>query len=37
MTSQATADLLAEVQALIHERERDGVLGMAECVGAASG
>jgi magnesium transporter len=35
MTSQATADLLAEVQALIHERERDGVLGMAERVGAA--
>jgi magnesium transporter len=35
MTSQATADLLAEVQALIHERERDGVLGLAERVGAA--
>jgi magnesium transporter len=35
MTSQATADLLAEVQALIHERERDGVLGLAELIGAA--
>lgn len=35
MTTQATADLLAEVQALIHERERDGVLGLAERVGAA--
>src|SRR5687768_12680064 len=35
MTSQATADLLAEVQALIREREREGVLGMAERVGAA--
>ncbi|HUG29525.1 MAG TPA: magnesium transporter [Candidatus Limnocylindria bacterium] len=35
MTSQATADLLAEVQALIHERERDGVLGLAERVDAA--
>lgn len=35
MTTQATADLLAEVQALIHERERDGVLGLAELIGAA--
>jgi magnesium transporter len=35
MTTQATADLLAEVQALIHERERDGVLGMAEVIGPA--
>ena len=35
MTTQATVDLLAEVQALIHERERDGVLGLAERVGPA--
>jgi magnesium transporter len=35
MTTQATADLLAEVQALIHEREREGVLGLAELIGAA--
>ena len=35
MTTQATADLLAEVQALIRERERDGVLGMAELIGPA--
>jgi magnesium transporter len=35
MTTQATADLLAEVQALIREREREGVLGMAELIGAA--
>jgi magnesium transporter len=35
MTTQATADLLAEVQALIRERERDGVLGLAELIGAA--
>ena len=35
MTSQATADLLTEVQALIRERERDGVLGMAEVIGPA--
>jgi magnesium transporter len=35
MTTQATADLLAEVQALIHERERDGVLGLAELIGPA--
>lgn len=34
-TQQATADLLAEVQALIRERERDGVLGLAASVGAA--
>lgn len=35
MTTQATADLLSEVQALIRERERDGVLGMAELIGPA--
>jgi magnesium transporter len=35
MTSQVTADLLTEVQALIRERERDGVLGMAEVIGPA--
>jgi magnesium transporter len=35
MTTQATADLLAEVQALIHEREREGVLGLAELIGPA--
>jgi magnesium transporter len=35
VSTQATADLLAEVQALIHERERDGVLGLAELIGAA--
>ena len=35
MSTQATADLLAEVQALIHEREREGVLGLAELIGAA--
>ncbi len=35
MTNQATADLLSEVQALIHERERDGVLGLAELIGPA--
>jgi magnesium transporter len=35
MSTQATADLLAEVQALIHERERDGVLGLAELIGPA--
>jgi magnesium transporter len=35
MTTQATVDLLAEVQALIRERERDGVLGMAELIGPA--
>jgi len=32
MTTQATADLLAEVQALIREREREGVLGLAELI-----
>jgi Mg/Co/Ni transporter MgtE len=35
MTTPATADLLSEVQALIRERERDGVLGMAELIGPA--
>ncbi len=35
MTTQATADLLSEVQALIREREREGVLGMAELIGPA--
>jgi magnesium transporter len=35
MSTQATADLLAEVQALIREREREGVLGLAELIGAA--
>jgi magnesium transporter len=35
MSTQATAELLAEVQALIHEREREGVLGLAELIGAA--
>jgi magnesium transporter len=35
MTTQATADLLSEVQALIHEREREGVLGLAELIGPA--
>jgi magnesium transporter len=35
MTTQATADLLSEVQALIREREREGVLGMAEVIGPA--
>jgi magnesium transporter len=35
MTTQATADLLAEVQALIREREREGVLGLAERVAAS--
>ncbi len=35
MTTQATADLLAEVQALIHEREREGVLGLTETIGPA--
>jgi magnesium transporter len=35
MTTQATADLLAEVQALIREREQEGVRGLAERVGAA--
>ena len=35
MSTQAAADLLAEVQALIREREREGVLGMAELIGPA--
>jgi magnesium transporter len=35
MSTQATADLLSEVQALIRERERDGVLGLAELIGPA--
>ena len=35
MTSQATADLLAEVQALIREREREGALGLAANIGPA--
>src|SRR3954471_20856691 len=33
MTSEATSDLLAEIQALIRERERDGVRGLADRVG----
>jgi magnesium transporter len=35
MSTQATADLLSEVQALIREREREGVLGLAELIGPA--
>lgn len=35
MSTQATADLLAEVQALIREREREGVRGLAELIGPA--
>ena len=35
MTTQATADLVAEVQALIREREREGVAGLAELIGPA--
>jgi magnesium transporter len=35
MTTQETAELLAEVQALIREREREGVRGLAERVGPA--
>src|SRR4029079_8974632 len=35
MTTQATADLVAEVQALIREREREGVVGLAELIGPA--
>jgi magnesium transporter len=35
MSTQATSDLLAEVQALIREREREGVLGLAELIGPA--
>jgi magnesium transporter len=35
MTTQQTADLLVEVQALIREREEEGVRGLAERVGPA--
>jgi magnesium transporter len=35
MTTEATADLLAEVQAMIREREREGVVGLAELIGPA--
>lgn len=35
MTTQETAELLAEVQALIREREEEGVRGLAERVGPA--
>src|SRR5258706_4161333 len=35
MTTQATADLVPEVQALIRDREREGVLGLAELIGPA--
>jgi magnesium transporter len=35
MTSSQTAELLTEVQALIREREREGVAGLAERVGPA--
>jgi magnesium transporter len=35
MTSSQTNDLLAEVQALIREREREGVAGLAERIGAS--
>jgi magnesium transporter len=35
MTTGQTADLLTEVQALIRERERDGVRGLAERIGPA--
>jgi magnesium transporter len=35
MTSSQTAELLTEVQELIREREREGVAGLAERVGAA--
>ena len=37
MTSQETAELLAEVQALIREREREGVVGLAERIAPPSG
>jgi magnesium transporter len=33
MTTPATAELLDEIQGLIRERERDGVLGLAERIG----
>ena len=35
MTSAKTSELLAEVQALIREREREGVVGLAERIGPA--
>ena len=35
MTSAQTGELVAEVQALIREREREGVIGLAERIGAA--
>ncbi|HET9540574.1 MAG TPA: magnesium transporter [Candidatus Limnocylindria bacterium] len=35
MTSAQTTELLAEVQALIREREREGVVGLAERIGPA--
>jgi magnesium transporter len=35
MTSSQTAELLAEVQELIREREREGVAGLAERIGAS--
>jgi magnesium transporter len=35
ISTQATADLLSEVQALIREREREGVRGLAELIGPA--
>jgi magnesium transporter len=35
MTSSQTAELLTEVQALIREREREGVAGLADRIGAA--
>jgi magnesium transporter len=35
MTSSQTSELLAEVQALIREREREGVAGLAERIGAS--
>src|SRR5439155_583924 len=35
MTTQATADLVAEVQARIRERGREGALGLAELIGPA--
>lgn len=35
MTTEQTADLLTEVQALIRERERDGARGLADRAGPA--
>ena len=35
MSNTETAELLAEVQALVRERERDGVRGLAERIGPA--